>query len=102
MPKIYNKYHGDAPADVVNCTRPGPWGNKYSHLGDKDETWRNNTVDLVFVETRDEACQRFDEDTMKDPEFQQRIKEELRGKDLLCCCVPKRCHCETLLRIANE
>lgn len=77
------------------------WSNKYSHLGDKGSI-NIEQSSIVFVETRDEACQRFDEDTMKDPEFQQRIKEELRGKDLLCCCVPKRCHCETLLRIANE
>ncbi len=101
MPKIYNKYHGDAPADAVNCMRPGLWGNKYSHLGDKLPI-NGSRSEIVFVETRDEACARFDEDVMKDPQFQQDIKDALRGKDLVCCCVPKRCHCETLLRVANE
>jgi hypothetical protein len=28
--------------------------------------------------------------------------EPLRGKDLVCWCAPKRCHCETLIRLANE
>ena len=31
----------------------------------------------------------------------QEIKDELKGKDLVCFCAPKLCHGEVLLRIAN-
>lgn len=27
---------------------------------------------------------------------------ELRGKDLVCFCTPLRCHCDALLKKANE
>jgi hypothetical protein len=27
---------------------------------------------------------------------------DLKGKDLVCFCAPKRCHCDALLKKANE
>ena len=35
------------------------------------------------------------------PEFEQEIKTELCGKDLLCHCKPKACHGDVLFEIAN-
>ena len=48
------------------------------------------------------SFQTFEEFIKSDPNFTKQIKENLEGKDLVCFCKPKRCHGDTLLRIANE
>jgi hypothetical protein len=37
-----------------------------------------------------------------DPDVKRRLREELRGKDLVCWCAPQRCHADVLLKYANE
>lgn len=92
MPQLYNRHHKNAPDDAEYIGRGTPWGNPFSHIAGLG----------IFVTTRDAACDAFETRVADDYQFQQKIKEELRGKDLVCSCVPNRCHGETLIRIANE
>ena len=93
MPKVYNKHHGDAPADAVYIGRPTIYGNPFSHLpGAKAE----------FKGTREEAIQAYANYLEHKPDLVALIKKNLKGKDLVCFCSPKSCHGDLLLRIANE
>lgn len=88
MPKVYN-IHKDRniPRDVVNIMRPSKWGNQYT-IG-KDGTREECILKyFIFVDMLDV--------------FKEQIREELRGKDLVCCCKPKQCHGDILLAIANR
>lgn len=86
-PQIWNRHNGNAPAGAVYIGRGTPWGNPF-----KIETGVN----------RDMVCDSFEEYVQSKPDLIAKIKKELKGKHLLCSCAPKRCHGETLLRIANE
>lgn len=99
MPKLYNKHHGDAPADAVYIGRGSPWGNMYTHLDVEDHP---DFETPTKVATREEAVEKYREHVMKSPRFRELIKENLKGKDLLCFCTPKKCHGEVLIWIANE
>ncbi len=35
-------------------------------------------------------------------DFRNLIRKELRGKNLVCWCVPRQCHATELMRIANH
>ena len=87
MPKIYNKYHKNVPKDVVYIGRPSPWGNPF--VMGKDGN-------------RDECLAKFKEWIKTQPELIERIKKELKGKDLVCFCAPKPCHGNILLEITNS
>lgn len=88
MPKVYNRYHRDAPAGAVYVGRPSPYGNPFiigkdgtrEEVIKKFEDWLLNKADILYY----------------------RIREELAGKDLVCWCAPKPCHADILLRIVNE
>ena len=84
MPKVYNKYHKDAPKGAVYVGRPSKWGNPYA-IG--VNTSREQAIDYY----RQFVSKHHDE-----------IRRELRGKDLVCYCAPLPCHADVLLEIANE
>lgn len=90
MPKVYNKYHRDAPEDAVYIGRPSRWGNPFK-IG-------------VHAEDRDQAVDMFEDWILSDFNEQLRIdvRRYLRDKNLICFCAPKRCHGDVLLRVANE
>ena len=67
--------------------RPSKFGNPFK---------RNPT------NTRNIVCDQYEKWIWTQPELIKQIKEELSGKNLVCCCAPKRCHTDTLLRIANN
>ena len=85
MPRVYNKYHGDAPADAVYVGRPHPLGNPYK----------------IGPITRDEAVDAYRRWLVKQVESGLVNLEPLRGKDLVCWCAPKRCHADVILEMAN-
>jgi hypothetical protein len=87
MPKVFNKYHKDAPPGAVYIGRPSKWGNPF-------EIGRDGT--------REEVVARHREWLMSQPELIEVAKQELRGKNLVCFCAPKSCHGDTLLKVANE
>lgn len=87
MPKVYNKYHKDAPPGAVYIGRGSKWGNPYRIGPDGN---------------RDTVCELYKEDRLNHREFVEMVKLELKGKDLVCFCKPARCHGDDLLRVANE
>lgn len=87
MPKVHNKYHRTASSDAVYIGRGSPYGNPFV-IGKHG--------------TRDEVCDKFESMLLATPQLLARVKADLKGKDLVCFCAPKRCHGDTLLRIANE
>lgn len=86
MPKVHNKYHRTAQPDAVYIGRGSPYGNPFV-IG-KDGN-------------RDEVCDKFEAALLSNPALLQKVKIELKDKDLVCFCAPKRCHGDTLLRIAG-
>jgi hypothetical protein len=96
MPKVYNSHHKNEPKVGVYVGRPSKWGNPYSHL--------QGSVARFQTNTREEAIQAFEKDLLEGKLLIsiKDIKEQLKGKDLVCWCAPKPCHADVLLRIANE
>jgi hypothetical protein len=87
MPKVHNKHYKTAPQDAVYIGRGSPYGNPF--IIGKDGS-------------RDEVCDKYETMLKTNQALIDRVKTELKGKDLVCFCAPKRCHGDTLLRIANE
>ena len=88
MPNVLNKYKvGGIPAGTVYIGRGSPWGNKFE-IG-KDGT-RPEVIEKyrIWLETQ--------------PELKERMKKELKGKDLVCFCKPCACHGDIILEIANN
>jgi hypothetical protein len=54
------------------------------------------------VATREDAIVQYEAYFMSQPELIRAAKNELRGKDLVCWCAPRRCHADILLKVANE
>ncbi len=93
MPQIYSKRKGadPPPAGAVTVDRTSRWGNPFpmTHEGGSG------------IGSRDWACDEFVKYAASRLEREPRWLDALRGKDLVCWCAPKRCHAETLLRLAN-
>ena len=87
MPKVLNKKHDLIPlGNSTYIGRPSPFGNPFV-IG-KDGT-------------REEVIAKFREHLVSTPELMQRVRRELRGKDLVCFCAPEACHGDVLLYYAN-
>lgn len=82
-PRVLNKRIDKIPKDAVYCGRGSPYGNPFK-IGDHGAT-------------RDDVCDHFEREVLPTLNV-----SKLRGKDLVCFCSPKRCHCDSLLRKANE
>ena len=87
MPRLFNKRTDGIPYGAVYIGRPSKWGNPHPMHGESD---------------RDRVCDLFEEYLAGRPDLQAAARRELKGKDLVCHCFPKRCHGFTLIRIANE
>lgn len=90
-PRVYSKRRGaePAPPGAVCVDRSGPWGN---------------TFEIGKDGTRAEVIAMF-EAWLYDPEsraYRERVRRELRGRDLVCWCAPLPCHADVLLALANE
>lgn len=87
MPVIHNRRNDDPiPPDAVYVGRGSPFGNPFKIVGGR----------------RDKCILRFQKWLKEQPELIEKIKCELRGKDLVCYCAPLLCHAEILMEIANE
>jgi uracil-DNA glycosylase len=87
MPKIYNKSYeihwaSYVPEWAVYCGRGSPWGNPFVMKNESE---------------RDYVCDRFEKEILPTLDVLP-----LRGKDLVCYCAPKRCHCDSILKRANS
>jgi len=72
--------------DDVYIGRPSKWGNPFKL---DDEGQRNDVIEL------------YRDYILKNEELMSQI-EELRGKNLVCYCTPKRCHGDVLMDILNN
>lgn len=87
MPKVWNKYDPACPPDAVNIMRGTPYGNPFV-IGVDGDRAAVITAYRIWLAGR--------------PELQTRIRKDLRGKDLKCCCAPRACHGDVLLLYANH
>ena len=88
IPVVLNKgdLHSVDLRNAVYIGRGSPWGNPFVIGKDGD---------------RDRVCNSFEAMTILNLELLARARRELRGKDLLCFCAPKRCHGDFWIRVAN-
>lgn len=87
MPAVFNArtFERAINPEARYVGRPTKWGNPY----------------YVGPFTRDEAVDKYREWLLAQPRLVEEARQELRGRDLICWCAPKRCHAEVLLEIAN-
>ena len=85
MPKVLNQYKDIIPPDAVYIGRGSKWGNPYR---------------IGMEGNRDQVCEMYE--VFANETFLQSDFEELRGKDLICFCSPKRCHGDYLIQRANN
>lgn len=97
MPKVYNKHHKDAPADAVYVGRGSPYGNPFPIM---IPDWGNRGQSR----TREQAIAEFDYWINQPDQFElrEKIRKNLKGKDLVCYCAPQKCHADTLMRISED
>ena len=80
-PRVLNKHAHGIPAGAVFCGRGSHWGNPY-RIGPDG--------------SRDDVCDNSEKHVLPHLDV-----TPLQGKDLVCFCAPKRCHCDALLHAAN-
>lgn len=87
MPKVLNaRRFGTGFTDTREYVgRPSDWGNPF---------------EIGTHGTRAEVIQKYENYLRSQPRLMSRLGE-LRGKDLVCWCSPKRCHADILLALAN-
>lgn len=81
MPRVLNKHRDVIPHDAVYCGRGSLWGNPFR---------------IGVNGSRQTVCDRFEAEILPKLDI-----KPLVGKDLVCFCKPKRCHCDALLKAAN-
>lgn len=86
MPTIYNQHNDGVPAHAIYVGRGSPFGNPFRIVNGR----------------RDKAIMKFRGWLLTQPDLIEKVKRELRGKDLVCYCAPSFCHAEILMEIANE
>ena len=86
MLKVVNKYIDGFPENSVIIMRGYKYGNPFVIGKDGD---RNEVCDKYKIY----ANKKFTD---------EEIKNDLKGKILVCCCKPKRCHGDYLLERANK
>lgn len=84
IPKVLNKYKAtkDELVGSVYCGRGSPWGNPFK---------------IGIDGTRDAVCDRFEKEILPSLDV-----SKLKGKNLVCYCAPVRCHCDAILKKANQ
>ncbi len=81
QPRVLNRRTHGMPSGAVYCGRGSYWANPFN-IGEHG--------------TRNEVCDRFEREILSTLDV-----SALSGRDLVCFCAPKRCHCDALLRAAN-
>lgn len=89
MPQVLNWYKIGKliPEGAVDIRRPSIYGNPFPI--DKEHS-RETQVDV------------YENWVYTQPWLLKAIKENLRGKDVVCTCAPLRCHGDIIVKIANS
>jgi hypothetical protein len=88
---------------IINLRRPTV-GVKYVRV-DRGTEWGNPFIaadQWVSERERNRVCDLFEQYALWRLTVDPNWLVPLRGHNLACWCSPKRCHAETLLRLANE
>ena len=86
MAKVLNKYK-DPKGDSIDIMRGSRWGNPF----------------LVGIDgTRDEVVDLFEQYAMWRLLVQPDWLDPLIEKDLMCCCVPEKCHGDVIVTILEN
>ncbi len=85
--RVYNIKTDEIPEGAIYIGRPSIFGNPFV-IG------KNGT--------RKQVIEKFEIYLQETPSLLKKVKEELKGKDLICHCAPKACHGDVLMRYANE
>lgn len=93
--KVFNKHKDQIPKDAVYIGRGSSYGNPYTHMEGK-------TLAEFKVDTREESIKKYEDYIRSNPELIEKVKRDLKGKDLVCFCKPLPCHGDILIKIANE
>lgn len=93
MPRVLNQKDGRLPAGAIYVGRPTKWGNPYKVQMGQGATDRAKYQSVVNM---------YREWLLGQPHLVDAIKDELKGKDLVCWCKPMPCHADVLLEIANS
>ena len=84
MPKVLNRRQSN---DGVYIGRPSEHGNPF----------------VIGVDgNRIQVIEKHKDWVESNPEYREKVRKELKGKNLVCFCAPLPCHGDILLRIANE
>ena len=98
MPKRVQRKPGvKLPKGCIYCGRPTKWGNKF-----KVGSWTAMSFTFFHKIIDDaEACRLFKKYQL--PEYTEKDRQALKGKDLACWCklTEENCHVEILLEWAN-
>ncbi len=87
MPRVINKKREGWVDGAVYVGRPSIYGNPFG---------------ISKYRSREQVIELYRRHVLSLPNLLATIKQELRGKDLMCSCAPKPCHADVLLQIANE
>ena len=93
MPNVYSHRAGafPAPFGAVYVGRGTPFGNPFVMTHEKGEG----------VGSREWACAEFRKYAIGRIQREPHWLDTLVGKDLICWCAPKKCHADTLLKMAE-
>lgn len=90
------------PEGAVYVGRPTPFGNPFT-VTEKLAPGKMIGARYFAVPTIEDAIACYREYLDQKPELVERIRSELRGKNLMCWCpLNQRCHADLLLEIANS
>lgn len=95
MPRVLNRRVDPGDERAVYIGRPSKWGNPFTHLQVR------GTLAKFSVPTREAAIAAYEQWLDTQPHLLAALPE-LHGRDLVCCCSPKACHGDVLLRRANQ
>lgn len=86
-PQVYNIKDTTRPKDCVYIGRPSVYGNPF--IIGKD----GSRLDVI---------KKYEQYLANNSKLTETIKNNLRGKNLVCFCKPLECHGDILLKIANQ
>ena len=84
--KVINK-RSTSDSQAISVDRGTSWGNPFIMKHERD---------------REYVCDMFEQYAVWRLSIEPDWLAPLTGKSLACWCAPKRCHAETLMRLAND
>lgn len=90
-PRVYSRRRGAIapPPGAIYVGRPTAFGNPFEIGRDGDRARVIERYRLWLAQP-------------EQAELRDRVRRELRGRDLTCWCAPLPCHADTLLELANR